>query len=252
MPPIVLNEKAHAKFFYRLYLIFRCINVTLWSSLDSIRIGLFVKKANKRRRVDNRIDKWSGSLLKYIKVKIEVEGEDFEFDDSKPYVLMSNHLSHFDIPLIFQAMRHESVRMLTKKELFKVPIWGRGMTSAEFIAIDRENRRQAHRDLEMAKKAMESGIRLWVAPEGSRSRDGNIQSFKKGGFKIAIDTGATILPIGIIGSNKIIPPNKFQFYTKQNAKVVIGKPIDASKYSKEKIKDLIEVVKKQIVELAEY
>jgi 1-acyl-sn-glycerol-3-phosphate acyltransferase len=72
---------------------------------------------------------------------------------------MSNHRSHYDIPLIFLSLPG-SIRMLTKKELFNIPIWGRGLRAAEFLSIDRRDHAQAMKDMEYAKERMQSGIVL--------------------------------------------------------------------------------------------
>jgi 1-acyl-sn-glycerol-3-phosphate acyltransferase len=141
--------------------------------------------------------------------------------------------------------------MLTKKELFKVPIWGRGMAAGEFISVDRHDHAQAIRDLEAAREKMSSGIYLWVAPEGTRSRDGVVGEFKKGGFVLAIQTGALIVPIGIRGSRTILPPKTFfDVQLDQRAEIHVGAPIDASAYDLEHRDELLTTVRERILELA--
>ena len=238
-----------ASWFGRQFISARMLFNTLIASFHSLIIAYFGK--NKRKRADARIDKWSGQLLRNVKMTYEVfNAKNFSFKDSKPYVVMSNHLSHLDIPLIFQAFPKQTVRMLTKKELFKVPLWGTAMKVAEFISIDRKNQRQAMRDLATAKEAMLSGIRLWISPEGTRARNSKLQNFKRGGFKIAVDLGAMILPVGIRGSNKGLPPDRFEYYKNVHAEVHIGEPIDASKFTDKTLKELIEKVRDQIATLA--
>jgi 1-acyl-sn-glycerol-3-phosphate acyltransferase len=171
------------------------------------------------------------------------------FEPNRRYVIMSNHSSLYDIPLTFMALPG-SIRMLTKKELFEVPIWGRGMAAGEFISIDRNNRRQAFRDLQEARKKMESGIILWVAPEGTRSRTGKLGPFKKGGFMLALQTGATIVPVGIRGANEVLPAKTTDLHVGCHAEFHVGRPIDTSRYSKKQINELMEEVENQIRELA--
>jgi 1-acyl-sn-glycerol-3-phosphate acyltransferase len=90
---------------------------------------------------------WSQRLLDLVSLRCRVVAPPgFAFDAARPIILMSNHQSLYDIPLIFVALPG-SIRMLTKRELFRIPIWGRGMKAAEFISIDRRDRRQARRDL---------------------------------------------------------------------------------------------------------
>ncbi|MCP4600060.1 MAG: 1-acyl-sn-glycerol-3-phosphate acyltransferase [Proteobacteria bacterium] len=161
------------------------------------------------------------------------------------YIIMSNHNSYYDIPLMCLTF-NGSVRMLTKKELFRVPIWGRGLKAGEFIAIDRHNRQQAIKDLEIAKRKMEDGITLWAAPEGSRSRTAKLLPFKKGAFILSIQTGATIIPVGIRGSEKALPPSTWTFFMDQQVDIHIGQPMDVSQYEIEDRDTILREVEKQI------
>jgi 1-acyl-sn-glycerol-3-phosphate acyltransferase len=158
---------------------------------------------------------------------------------------MSNHRSHYDITLTILSLP-ASIRMLTKKELFKIPLWGRGMAAGEFISIDRNNIEQAKQDLKKAREKMEDGIVLWIAPEGTRSRTGRMGPFKKGGFILAIEAGAQIIPVGIRGSEKVLQPKTWEFFLDQKVDVHIGKPIDASVYTMENKDELIEAVRREI------
>jgi 1-acyl-sn-glycerol-3-phosphate acyltransferase len=167
----------------------------------------------------------------------------------RPHIIMANHRSYYDIPLSFISLPG-SIRMLTKKELFKVPIWGKGMKAAEFISIDRNDLDQALKDLEEARKIMQSGIVLWVAPEGTRSRTGKLGDFKKGGFMLALQTGAIIIPVGIKGSETILPPDTFDFVLGCKIEVNIGEPIDTSLYNIEQKDVLMQNVRNAIEGLA--
>jgi 1-acyl-sn-glycerol-3-phosphate acyltransferase len=163
---------------------------------------------------------------------------------------MSNHESLYDIPLLFVALPG-SMRMLTKKELFRVPIWGRGLAAGEFVSIDRSDHEQALKDLEAAREKMASGISLWIAPEGTRSRDGTLGEFKKGGIMLAIRTGATIVPVGIRGSRDILPPKTlFNVRLGCMPEVHVGNPIDARDYGVENRDVLLALVRDRISMLA--
>lgn len=105
-------------------------------------------------------------------------------DHDETYIFMSNHESWMDIPAIFGAVPH-SIRMVSKAGLMKVPIFGHAMTNAGFIAIDRQDRNKAIKQLDVAKDRLSDGISIWLAPEGTRTRDGSIAPFKKGGFYLA-------------------------------------------------------------------
>lgn len=167
----------------------------------------------------------------------------------QPTIVMCNHSSLYDIPLSLVAFPSHSLRMLSKKELAKIPIMGQGMVAAEFPFIDRHNRSQAKKDLEYAKELLVSGILMWIAPEGTRSKNGELAPFKKGGFITAIQTGAVIIPMGIRGANNILPARTHQFNLNQKVEVHIGKPVDASKFTLENKEALIEQVYQEMKEL---
>ena len=202
-----------------------------------------------RKFGDGMLKWWSSRLLGAVEAKYSVNDPyNVKIEPGKRYIIMSNHSSHYDIPLMIMTMPG-SIRMLTKKELFNVPLWGKGMKAGEFIAIDRRDFEQAKKDLKAAREKMESGIVLWIAPEGTRSRTGQLGEFKKGGMIMAIESGATIIPAGIIGSGAILPPKTWDFNLGIKIKVNIGQPIDASKYTLENKDELIKEVRASIVEL---
>jgi 1-acyl-sn-glycerol-3-phosphate acyltransferase len=205
----------------------------------------------RREDADARLRWWSQRLIDLVRLRCKVvDPYKVRFQPGRPIVLMSNHQSLYDIPLLFVALPG-SIRMLAKKELFRVPVWGRGMRAGEFISIDRNDRAQALRDLTTARRKMEDGIVLWIAPEGTRSRDGRLGTMKKGGFILAIETGALIVPIGIRGSSKVLPPGTLLGPRLGcTAEVHIGRPIDASAYSMERRDVLMAEVARCICELA--
>ncbi|WP_423202376.1 lysophospholipid acyltransferase family protein [Legionella beliardensis] len=202
--------------------------------------------------VDATIDNWATKLLGFIKVDLKVVNPyGVEPKPGKATIIMCNHTSLYDIPLSFKAFPNHSMRMLAKKELSRVPIMGKGMAAAEFPFIDRKNKHQAIKDLAFARQLMESGIVIWLAPEGTRSKDGILKAFKKGGFVTAIEAKATIIPIGIRGAYDILPAKTLRFNLHQKAEIHIGKPIDASQYTLENKNELIEKVHQAIKELVE-
>ena len=230
--------------------------ILLRSASATLRISLITmfevyRGVYRRADGDARLRWWSRRLLDLVGLRcIVVNPHDVRFEPGRPTILMSNHQSLYDIPLLFVALPG-SIRMLTKKELFRVPIWGRGMRAAEFVSIDRKDREQALRDLDEARRKMDDGIVLWLAPEGTRSRDGRLGTLKKGGFILAIETAATIVPIGIRGSASVLPPGTF-FGARlgRTAEVHVGKPIYAGDYSTERRDELMSEVARRICDLA--
>jgi len=203
-----------------------------------------------RKRVDELLHNFSIQIFKPLNLNYKIfNPHQVEFNNDKRYMLMLNHTSLYDIPLTLLAVPG-SVRMIAKKELFNIPCFGKAMTVAEHISIDRNDRRQAIEDLKKAKEKMEDGIIIWVAPEGTRSKDGTLGKFKKGGFITAIEGQALIVPLGIRGADKVLPPNTFQFHLNETAEVHIGEPIDASQYTLDNKEELMERVEKEIRSLA--
>jgi 1-acyl-sn-glycerol-3-phosphate acyltransferase len=216
--------------------------VTLWE----VQRGTY-----RRARGDERLRWWSNRLLDFAGMHYSVVNPHaVAIEPGRPTILMSNHSSLYDIPLVFLAI-DGSIRMLTKKELFRVPIWGRGMQVAEFISIDRHDHGRALADLERAKEKMESGIAVWIAPEGTRSRTGELRAFKKGGFMLALQTGATIIPIGIRGAREALPPGTFSLHPGTRAEVHIGAPIEASRYGEQMRDRLMADLRREIAQLAD-
>ena len=233
--------------------------LTLWIIVKSFYVTLHIsvlaiyysyRSLDSRAACDRLLHWWSTRLLKFVKITHEtIYSQHVEFKPNCRYIIMSNHSSLYDIPIVYMALPPVSIRMLTKKELFKFPIWGRGMKTAEFISIDRTNRRQAFRDLQEARMKMESGIVLWVAPEGTRSRTGELLPFKKGAFMLALQTGATIIPVGIRGAYDVLPAKTSHFHLGRHVEVHIGRPIDASRFKKQDRDLLMQEVESQIREL---
>jgi 1-acyl-sn-glycerol-3-phosphate acyltransferase len=222
---------------------------TLWAC---IRIFYTVYVGpNKQARLDKILRNWGHHLLDPTGLKLKINNPYLEaFDPTKRIILMVNHTSLYDIPISYLAVPG-SIRMLAKKELFKIPIFGQAMHLSGMVSVDRQNREQAKKDLAAAKKALETGTVLWVAPEGTRSRDGKLHRFKKGGFHVAIQTQATIIPVGIKGVNKVLPSNSYDLVMNGEVEVSVGEPIDASDYTLSNKDQLIDKVYNSIASLIE-
>ena len=203
-----------------------------------------------RQWTDKTIQQWSTRILDQIGVTLSVHNpNNIEIGSNTPYIIMCNHSSLYDIPISFKAFPTHSVRMLAKKELSQIPMLKKAMTASEFPFIDRKNRKQAIKDLAYASELMKSGIILWVAPEGTRSKDGKLAPFKKGAFITAIHAKAKIVPIGIRGAFNILPARTKKFNLNQHAEIHIGKIFDASLYDLETKEQLIQLVHDEMKQL---
>jgi 1-acyl-sn-glycerol-3-phosphate acyltransferase len=176
-----------------------------------------------RAAVDRRLRSWGQAILDIAEMRLDIRGRD-DLDWSRSYVIMSNHQSLFDIPVLTVAVPG-SLRFVAKKELFRVPVWGQAMRAARIISIDRQNRRSAIESLHDAADVLRSGIHIWIAPEGTRSLDGKIGKLKKGGFMLALDTSTPILPMTISGTRHARRPHERQIVKGVHVDVLFGKPI---------------------------
>jgi 1-acyl-sn-glycerol-3-phosphate acyltransferase len=188
-------------------------------------------------------------ILQAGNAKLTVVGRE-HFPPGQPCVVMSNHSSLLDIPALMGAVPG-SLRMVTKEELTRIPIWGKALVASGFIAVDRRDRKKAIAQLEKAKAVLREGVHVWIAPEGTRSRTGVLGAFKKGGFHIAKDLGVPIIPAWIEGAHHIIPPDQFVCGYDGELDVRFGAPIPTEGVSNEELETLMEQVRLAIVALSE-
>jgi 1-acyl-sn-glycerol-3-phosphate acyltransferase len=145
-------------------------------------------------------------------IKIEMTGLE-NIPPGRSCIFMSNHVSNLDPPVVLPLLPGRS-SVLLKKELMNIPILGKAMRLAKFVPVERGNRRDAAQaSVEAAADALRSGLHILVYPEGTRSKDGRLSTFKKGPFFLAQETQAPIVPIALSGtqtmmhkgSNAIVP-----------------------------------------------
>jgi len=121
-------------------------------------------------------------------------------------------------------------KWLAKKELFSIPFLGWTMAAVGYISIDRGGSRDTVEAMNEAAQKIRDGMSVTVFPEGSRSPDGSIQPFKKGGFTLAIKSKVPIVPIAIDGSRDIMPKDKFTV-TSGEIRMLMDRPIETESYS---------------------
>ena len=125
-------------------------------------------------------------------------------------VYMPNHQSNCDPPAVAAIL--PPVLVMAKKEFFRVPVLGSAMRMRGFIPVDRTHRERAYAAVEQAVAALKAGHSFLVFPEGTRSRTGRLQPFKRGVFVMAIEAGVSIVPISVSGANRIMRPGDFRIY----------------------------------------
>ena len=150
---------------------------------------------------------WSRFLLRLAGIRLEIEGLE-NLRPGREQVIVANHQSLFDILALFAALP-VSLRFIAKIELSRIPVFGGAMRQAGHVFIDRSDLRQAIRAMRAAGERMRrEGLTLGVFPEGTRSRDGRLQPFKKGSFVLAIETGTRLVPVAVQGGRAILPKGR--------------------------------------------
>jgi 1-acyl-sn-glycerol-3-phosphate acyltransferase len=162
-------------------------------------------------------------------IKVEVSGME-NVPAGVSCIFMCNHVSNLDPPVILPALPGRS-SVLLKKELTKIPILGTAMLMAKFIPVERGSRRDtAQASVLAAGDALRSGLHILVYPEGTRSRDGRLSTFKKGPFFLAQQTNAPIIPLALSGTQNMMRKGSAAI-TPGVARVQMLAPIDPSQYA---------------------
>jgi 1-acyl-sn-glycerol-3-phosphate acyltransferase len=187
---------------------------------------------------------WSRVGLLAAGVKLTVDGDDLIPTDG-PVIFMGNHQGNFDIMALFQAVPRRFA-WLAKDELFRVPVFGNSMKSAGYIPVNRGDSRDALRSLGRAADLISAGASVAIFPEGTRSADGNLLPFKRGGFVLAAKAGVPIIPFTITGSREINPPDNFLSLRPGKIRVRFSKPILPDRSGNKELGTLMERVREAI------
>jgi len=160
--------------------------------------------------------------------RIEVIGKE-RLADHRNTVIVANHVSHLDAPVLLQALGVD-FKAVAKKEVFQIPVLGSVLRLAGFIEVDRADRAQATRAIARAVAALRAGDSFLIFPEGTRSRTGEMGPFKKGGFVVAMDAGSRIVPVALAGTGELMPRGGFRIRPGRVTVRVLD-PVPAERYS---------------------
>ena len=186
---------------------------------------------------------WAWILLKTHRIKVHIEGREHLQEDVS-YVFMSNHASHLDPPAVVLAVPH-TLRFVAKYSLSKIPVFGLATRMAKMIFIDRENNPSALQRLNKSISELRDGISAYFFAEGTRSKDGRLGPFKKGGVMVALKAKLPIVPITIANSHDLLPKHGLHIRP-GTINVIISPPIDTTDYSEETKDDLLASVRSAI------
>ena len=170
---------------------------------------------------------WGKVILKLLGIKVSVDGLE-NLDPSKSFLITSNHQSYFDI-FILLAYLNLNFRFIAKRSLFKIPFLGQSMKRLGYIPIDRKDLRNALKSVKAGAEALKNKTSILIFPEGTRSSDGKLSSFKKGGLNMFLKQGGmTVLPVVIKGTINILRKNSLTIHPGKTVELHILKPLDAA------------------------
>jgi 1-acyl-sn-glycerol-3-phosphate acyltransferase len=189
---------------------------------------------------------WSRVVLASAGVRLRVRAH-AALDPKRSYVVMPNHLSTVDIWAVFVAVP-VPLRFIAKKQLGRIPLFGWAMRAGRFIFIDRQNATSARRTIEHAVERIRQGCSVVIFPEGTRSRDGALGPFKKGGFHLAINSGADVVPVAIRGSREVMPRGAILIRSGV-VDVEIGAPMSTAGLGPDDRQALLEKVRARVADM---
>jgi len=193
--------------------------VTLFYSVLAIISVLFDQTGSAYHSIGR---KWARLTLRIFGVKVHLSGTE-NLEKGRTYVYVSNHASMFDIPAVIGNIPDE-VRIVYKKELSYVPIWGWALAVGHYIAIDRFSAKDAMKSLDEAAKKIREGASVLLFAEGTRTRTGKLQPFKRGAFSLAAKSGIPVVPLIINNSFNILPKGSLRIRP-ADISLVVDKPI---------------------------
>jgi 1-acyl-sn-glycerol-3-phosphate acyltransferase len=172
--------------------------------------------------IDPVIRFWARLLLRAAGVDLRTLRME-TVDRKQRYILVANHYSYFDIPVIIAAVP-QPIRFMAKISLFKIPIFGWALGRAGFIPIDRKNRRTAVKSFDLAAERIRKGNTIVVFPEEGRSRNREMRPFQRGGFLLALKSELPILPMAIDGTYDVFRVGAKRI-TPATVTLKVGEPI---------------------------
>ncbi|HKY08126.1 MAG TPA: lysophospholipid acyltransferase family protein, partial [Candidatus Binatia bacterium] len=216
--------------------------ITIPLAIATIVFGVFDPHGKRVYRINQF---WTWLILRLGGISLNVTGLE-NVEPREQYVFMVNHQSNVDIPVLIQSLLRFQLRWIAKQELLKVPLFGWAMWATKHITVDRSARLGVVQSLERAKRRLAAGISIVVFPEGTRSRDGRLLPFKKGGFLLAAKARTKIVPVTIIDSARLLPAGVWRLQP-GTIEVFVDKPVPTENYHAGKLRPLIDQVR-QIIE----
>jgi 1-acyl-sn-glycerol-3-phosphate acyltransferase len=170
---------------------------------------------------------WARAFEWFYFLHVEVTGLE-NIPSDQTIVFIANHSSYTDVPIVIASIPR-AIRLMMRDTLTRIPIWGWSMKVSPFLIVSRENPTKAKKTLDHAIKVIHDGATVLLFPEGTRSADGVMQEFKRGAFKIAMESSATVVPIALKGTYDVLPRSRKFPAIGKRITVQIGEPIHYEK-----------------------
>ena len=173
--------------------------------------------------------------------KVKIYGRE-KIKKGQVYVLISNHQSLLDILVLYRLFKH--FKWVAKRELFRFPLVGWNMTMNRYIPIKRGTRSSILQMMKKSEQTLLAGSSVMIFPEGTRSTDNQIKSFKEGAFRLAITTQTPILPIVLDGTGTALPKKGYLFKRNHVIEIHILDKIEVHDLSEKEMRPFTEKVRK--------
>jgi len=231
---------------------FRLLNglfLPFWTAAVTVTAVTIAKLRGQPRYVTEGERFWARGLLRAWGVEVSAEHLE-RLPRQGPYILMANHQSHADVPILFASLPLIP-GFLAKKELARIPFLSMALREGGHVLIDRKNRNSAREALKIAATEIQAGKTIAVFPEGTRGASDALGEFKKGGFLIAKKAGVPVVPIGILGSRAVWHRDK---WLPQGGRVwaKVGEPITPEAIKQLSVDGLCERVRASILDLLDW
>ena len=228
--------------------LFKFLWLGFWAAFATLLLVgpiLLVSLSGSKGNIEFNMSRvWAWIVIRAAGVRVRVIGTE-KIPANQSFMIISNHQSHFDGPAFALSLGIQ-FRWIAKKELLKVPLFGRALYSMRNIFIDRSNREMAIQSIQEGIRRIPRGVSVMCFAEGTRSSDGEVKAFKKGGFVAALENNLPILPVTVNGSARILSKGSLVFYP-GGIEIIVGDPIDTGEYTMDRLQDLINKVRDVII-----
>ncbi len=214
---------------------------TVVGALVAVPVGLLISSRGANLYVAVW---WAKLLTRLAGVRVEIQGHE-HLTPGQSYVLVANHQSAFDIPVIY-GYSGLDLRWVMKAEIKWIPFVAAGCRAIGHVFVERGNTEQATAAINRAVHRLEAGTGVLFFPEGTRSLDGQLLPFKKGAFRLAMDQGWPVLPVSVVGTREVLPPKRWSIRPRV-VQLQFHQPIDVSQFDRQAVGQLMDAARASIL-----